>query len=124
MEDPTQPPAPLTNGNHGGPKDPENGTNYGVNLQVHGQILHNGGTPSMPPQQVYINNGMPPPDMVGLENQLRTMSMGHPSEQPRGPEEGLNDEYDDDGDNDEETSDEDPLKLFVGQVRHKLCSFV
>ena len=78
-------------------------------LDVNGQM-----NPVMPPQQVYVNTGMHPSNgMDGLENQFQALGMN-------GPPEHLYDMEDDAGeptDNDEEESEEDPVKLFVGQVR-------
>jgi len=67
----------------------------------------------MPPQQVYVHSGMHPQNgMADLETQFHALDMN-------GPPEHLYDLDNDAGeptDNDEEGSDEDPVKLFVGQV--------
>lgn len=122
MVDSIHPSAPIANGELVGSKEMENAANYSQNGHVHGQILGppaQNGAPSMPPQQVYLNPShqhIPTHhDMMGLENQLRAMGMD-PSD-PRGMEAQVTGEHVDEGDNDEETNDEDPLKLFVGQVR-------
>ena len=63
----------------------------------------NGG---MPPQQVYINTAMGYPPMAALESQFHTMTMNdiHHSAPPS--EAG-----------DKEQDGDQPVKLFVGQVR-------
>jgi hypothetical protein len=71
----------------------------------------------MPPQQVYVSSSGLSADVNSLEHQFHAMGMGHPNQETEGPDEGLDGDVGDDADNDEETSDEDPLKLFVGQVR-------
>jgi len=67
----------------------------------------------MPPQQVYVHSGMHPQNgMADLETQFHALDMN-------GPPEHLYDLDNDAGeptDNDEEGSDEDPVKLFVGQI--------
>jgi len=118
METPTQAPAPLVNGELGGAKETENGAAYVNNGHIHGQNVtasNSGG--SMVAQQVYVSSGLPThPGMVELQDQFMTMGLGS-SDPLRDPQDEVDDEYDLEGDNDEETSDEEPLKLFVGQVR-------
>ena len=125
MENPTQAPAPLVNGELGGSKEAENGAVYVNNGHVHGQsITTSSGGGSMLTQQVYVSSGVPTHSaMVELQDQFIAMGMGS-SDPLRGPEDEVDDEYDLEGDNDEETSDEEPLKLFVGQVRLALIGLV
>jgi hypothetical protein len=70
-------------------------------------VAMNGG---MPPQQVYVNTAMAHHDMVGLESQFQSLGMHE-----------VQDVSHHDGEEDEEgaegNTDEDPVKLFVGQVR-------
>jgi hypothetical protein len=125
MENPTQAPAPLVNGELGGSKEAENGAAYVNNGHVHGQNLTtSSGGGSMLAQQVYVSSGVPThPAMVELQDQFMAMGMGS-ADPLRGPEDEVDDEYDLEGDNDEETSDEEPLKLFVGQVRLALIDLI
>jgi hypothetical protein len=94
------------------------------------EALHHGGTylqhqllpaelneHSMPPQQVYVSAGMHHADgMAGLESQFQSLEMHGPSDHDQ-----LYDlEVDDAGepiDNDDDECEEEPVKLFVGQVR-------
>lgn len=120
MENPTQGPAPLMNGElAGGSKEAEHATVYASHGEEVGQQEMPQNTDlSMMPQQVYVTSGMPNhPEMVGIEEQFRSMGMVSSDHHRNLDTEGLEDEYDLEGDNDEETSDEEPLKLFVGQVR-------
>lgn len=120
MENPTQGPAPLMNGElAGGSKEAEHATVYASHAEEVGQQEMPQNTDlSMMPQQVYVTSGMPNhPEMVGIEEQFRSMGMVSSDHHRNLDTEGLEDEYDLEGDNDEETSDEEPLKLFVGQVR-------
>ncbi|KAI2489546.1 RNA recognition motif containing protein [Fragilaria crotonensis] len=119
MENPTQGPAPLMNGElAGGSKEAEHATVYASHAEEVGQQEMPQNTDlSMMPQQVYVTSGMPNhPEMVGIEEQFRSMGMVSSDHHRNLDTEGLEDEYDLEGDNDEETSDEEPLKLFVGQV--------
>jgi hypothetical protein len=120
MENPTQAPAPLVNGElAGGSKEAEHGAVY-VNLgdELGQQDMPQNSGVSMLPQQVFVSSGMPThPDMVGIEERFRSMAMASTDQHGDPEAEDLEDEYDLEGDNDEETSDEEPLKLFVGQVR-------
>jgi len=95
--------------------------NYGQEgSQVPSQNYHpptmNG---NMPPQQVYVNaNGMGHPGMTGLETQFQ--SLGFAQEDggydPNGHSQQNGDSATGD-DNDGEDTEDDPVKLFVGQVR-------
>lgn len=74
----------------------------------------NGGR--MPPQQVYVNGGVEGhmgPVMAGLETQFQ--SLGFQPEAGGKPHAGESDTAEED--NDETETEEDPVKLFVGQVR-------
>jgi hypothetical protein len=79
----------------------------------------NGGR--MPPQQVYVNGGsgvqeshhMMGPVMTGIETQFQ--SLGFQPEAGGKPHAGESDTAEED--NDETETEEDPVKLFVGQVR-------
>ena len=121
MEHPTQAPAPLVNGElAGGSKEAEHGQAVYVNLgdELGRQNMPQNSGVSMLPQQVYVSSGMPNhPDLVGIEERFRSMGMTSAGQHGDPDAEDLDDEYDLEGDNDEETSDEEPLKLFVGQVR-------
>jgi hypothetical protein len=96
--------------------------NYGLeNSQVTPQIHQpmNGGLP--PPRQVYVSEvvgGMAPPGMESLENQFQ--SLGLQQEQVMAPEHpgNTNENGEDLGSEDieGEEHEEDPVKLFVGQV--------
>lgn len=94
-----------------------------------GEDIHHGGTyleqqilptevsgQNMPPLQVYVNAGMHNANgMAGLESQFHSLGMNEPSDH-----EHLYDLEDDAGepiDNDEDEFEEEPVKLFVGQVR-------
>jgi hypothetical protein len=95
-----------------------------------GEAMHHGGTylpqqilptevsgQSMPPLQVYVNAGMHNANgMAGLESQFQSLGMNGPSDHDH-----LYDLEDDDAgepiDNDEDECEEEPVKLFVGQVR-------
>lgn len=113
MQDPVHPSAPMANGTIVGSsltKEQVEEATFGV---ANGQILPNG----MPPQQVYVNPASQQNNMTGLEDQLRNMGMVDPVEPQQEVNDGQDADLEDDGDNDEETNDEDPLKLFVGQVR-------
>ena len=69
----------------------------------------------MPPHQVYMNPGEIPPHMQdALQQQFKAMTMADPTPVV---ENGNEQPQDDDVDNDEEATGEDPVKLFVGQVR-------
>ena len=79
---------------------------------------------SMPPQQVYVSSvvpGMPPASITGLENQFQSLgfkqedSSGHATDQLTNS--GPNSEANNLEENDAEEPEEDPVKLFVGQVR-------
>jgi hypothetical protein len=120
MENPTQGPAPMINGElAGGSKEAEHGAVYANHGDELGQQdMPQNANVSMLPQQVYVASGMPShPEMAGIEEQFRSMAMVSTDQHRNLVTEGLDDEYDLEGDNDEETSDEEPLKLFVGQVR-------
>jgi hypothetical protein len=84
--------------------------------QMHSTM--NGGS-RMPPQQVYVNGGgvegshMMGPDMTGLETQFQ--SLGFQPEAGGKPHAGESDTAEED--NDETETEEDAVKLFVGQVR-------
>jgi hypothetical protein len=72
----------------------------------------------MPPQQVYVNGGVVEsshmgPVMAGLETQFQ--SLGFQPEAGGKPHAGESDTAEED--NDETETEEDPVKLFVGQVR-------
>jgi hypothetical protein len=70
-------------------------------------VVMNGG---MPPQQVYVNNAMAHHHMAGLETQFQSLGMSEVQDVSHHDGEG-----DDTG---EDGNDEDePVKLFVGQVR-------
>jgi hypothetical protein len=97
--------------------------NYGLeNSQVKAPQIHqpmNGDHP--PPRQVYVSEvvgGMAPPGMESLENQFQ--SLGLQQEQVMGPEHpgSTNENGEDLGSEDieGEEHEEDPVKLFVGQV--------
>jgi hypothetical protein len=79
--------------------------------QMHSNM--NGG---MPPQQVYVDN-MGQPNVAGLDTQFQALGI-QPEEGINGqghehdPEEDIEDEGNDEGGDGED----DPLKLFVGQV--------
>lgn len=64
----------------------------------------------MPPHQVYIETPMAPPDMIGIENQMQSISIGMPD---NGDE---SENYDQSLENGSA-----PIKLFVGQVSSKDC---
>jgi len=119
MTDPTQSTAPLTNGDAIALKDAEEAVSYTPNGHVHLQInpsdAHNVAQ-FMPPQQVYIGPVGIPPEMACLENQFHNMTMVPHDPGVALEEHEIDGEHVDEGDNDEETGDEDPLKLFVGQV--------
>lgn len=116
MTDHTQPTAPLVNGDGLAVADgeeiafPHNGHDY---KQIHSADAENG--TSMPPQQVYVGSPAMPPEMAGLENQFQSMGMDHADHGEDLEDQEGSDEHADDGDN-----DEDPLKLFVGQVPKSL----
>jgi hypothetical protein len=97
--------------------------NYGLeNSQVKTPQIHqpmNGDLP--PPRQVYVSEvvgGMAPPGMESLENQFQ--SLGLQQEQVMEPEHpgNTNENGEDLGSEDieGEEHEEDPVKLFVGQV--------
>jgi len=123
MTDPTQSTAPLTNGDSIAVKDVEEAGSYTPNGYVHGQINSSGVLNSaqcMPPQQVYLGVAGISPVMTGLENQFQSMAMVPPDPGVALDEPEIDGEHADEGDHDEETNDEDPLKLFVGQVPKSL----
>jgi hypothetical protein len=103
-------------------EEAELGGNYGhENSQVPPQIHQpmNGGL--APPRQVYVSEvvgGMAPPGMESLDNQFQ--SLGLQQEQVMGPEYpgNTNENGQDLGSEDieGEEHEEDPVKLFVGQV--------
>ena len=71
-------------------------------------VQMNGG---MPPQQVYVNTSMVHPHgMVGLETQFQTLGMNEVQDGVHHGGEG--DEHGQEGHGEDE-----PVKLFVGQVR-------
>jgi hypothetical protein len=67
-------------------------------------VVMNGG---MPPQQVYVNTAMVHHGMVGLETQFHALGMN----------EGQDDMLHDGEDGEEGNGEDEPVKLFVGQVR-------
>ena len=69
-------------------------------------VTMNGG---MPPQQVYVNTGMVRHGMPGLETQFQSLGMNDVPDVSHHDGEGT--------ENDEEGNEDDPVKLFVGQVR-------
>ena len=86
--------------------------------------MHDAMNGAMPPQQVYVSSvvpGMPPASITGLENQFQSLgfkqedSSGHGTDQltNSGPNSESNNLEETDG----EDTDEEPVKLFVGQVR-------
>eukprot|EP00934_Nitzschia_sp_Nitz4_P004564 Nitzschia sp. Nitz4//scaffold2_size372955//85058//86891//NITZ4_000383-RA/size372955-snap-gene-0.69-mRNA-1//-1//CDS//3329546656//4554//frame0 len=65
----------------------------------------------IPPQQVYVNTAMLHHQMMGLETQFQAMGMNETPEHSNG---GDDSEYlDNNGDG---SNEEDPVKLFIGQV--------
>ena len=95
--------------------------NYGLeNSQVTPQIHQpmNGGLP--PPRQVYVSEvvgGMAPPGMESLENQFQSLGLQQEQVMPEHPG-NTNENGEDLGSEDieGEENEEDPVKLFVGQV--------
>lgn len=89
--------------------------------QIPTQIEHamNG---SLPPQQVYVNPaiGMGHPGMTGLETQFQAIGFRQEeataSTEPSSTQTNPN-ENDGDDEGDEAEEEDDPVKLFVGQVR-------
>jgi len=87
---------------------------------------------SMPPQQVYVETNMGPPNGVaGLENQFQSLGIqsenggmvnGHDNNHHPGntatTADGENTELDEGDDIEGGEGEDDPLKLFVGQVRY------
>lgn len=119
MTDHTQPTAPLVNGDGVAVTDGEDSP-FQHNGHVHSSKQMNSpdaqnGIPSIPPQQVYVGSPVVPPDMSGLDNQFQAMGMSHVDHGEELEDHEGSDEHADDGDN-----DEDPMKLFVGQVRMKM----
>jgi hypothetical protein len=70
-------------------------------------VVMNGG---MPPQQVYVNTAMMHHGMVGLETQFQALGMNE------GQDGMLHDCEGDEG-GEEGNGEDEPVKLFVGQVR-------
>jgi hypothetical protein len=70
----------------------------------------NGNTNNMPPQQVYVNSDA----IAGLEHQFMSLGMNSGGENGEVQESNTNTaSSDNDG---EQNSDDEPVKLFVGQV--------
>lgn len=126
MEKPSEPAAIIRNGNHGVAQAQEVG--FIQDGPVAPQILPAAentmnGSIQMPPQQVYVQSAMPAPvhhDMAGLESQFQSLGMNATT--PEGPPQTGENGQAEEGDNDEEESEENPVKLFVGQVRNNGCS--
>lgn len=113
--------APISNGSHVVPQSLETDAKY--QQQENNNVLPpqpmNG---TMPPQQVYVNAPIdtgPHQDVGSLEAQFQSLGVNAPAD---GQGEGVNDEAGE-GDNDGEENDEEPVKLFVGQVRLQMQQF-
>lgn len=124
MQKPSPPPANGEQLPH--EEDPAADSNFvtDASTQVPPQMHTNGG--GMPPQQVYVETtgppaGGPPPvmpnDVSGLETQFQ--SLGIQQHQPGGGGDNAgHGEGDELEDIEGEGGEDDPLKLFVGQVRN------
>jgi hypothetical protein len=104
---------PTTNGEHPHDEDPAADNNFvtDASTQVPPQ-MHTSMNGGMPPQQVYVEN-----NMNGLETQFQSLGMGDDGvkghDDSQDPEDTELDEVNDEVGEGED----DPLKLFVGQVR-------
>lgn len=90
-------------------KDSPSADGYMHESQMHpvAAVAMNGG---MPPQQVYVNTSMGHHHGIpALEQQFQSLGMNEAQDVGHHDGEGP--------DNDEEDTEDDPVKLFVGQVR-------
>jgi hypothetical protein len=106
---------------------PEEAADNQQQQQQHEPQMHhamNGDSNRMPPQQVYVNGDieghssshmMMGPDMTGLETQFQSLGF-QPEAGGKPHNAGESDTAEED--NDETETEEDPVKLFVGQVRN------
>jgi hypothetical protein len=78
-------------------------------------ITMNGNSNNLPPQQVYVNGNHHNAMMNGLENQFHSLGMteGHAEDSH------TLDLEEEDNDGEEGGGEDDPVKLFVGQVRNR-----
>ena len=123
MQKPTS--VPTTNGEHPHEDDPAADNNFvhDASTQVPPQ-MHTSVNGGMPPQQVYVEN-MTPSNVGNLEAQFQTLGIQgddgvtkvHNHQSSEGDTE--HDELNDEG----VEGEDDPLKLFVGQVRKWLFRF-
>ena len=105
-------------------EDPASDSNFvtDASTQVPPQMHTNGG--GMPPQQVYVETTGPPApgmpnDVSGLETQFQSLGIQQQQPGAGGVDNAGHGEGDDDiEDLEDEGGEDDPLKLFVGQVRH------
>lgn len=73
----------------------------------------NGQSSDVPLDQVYINNGMHPSTVLGsLESHFQALNMNGQKESPY----DFEDHASEPTDNDDDEGEDDPVKLFVGQV--------
>jgi hypothetical protein len=95
--------------------------NYGLENSQDTPQIHqpmNGGLP--PPRQVYVSEvvgGMAPPGMESLDNQFQSLGLQQEQAMPEHPG-NTNENGEDLGSEDieGEEHEEDPVKLFIGQV--------
>lgn len=72
---------------------------------------------NMPPQQVYVHPGMGHPGMTGLESQFQALGFRQEEASSTEPSSTqTNPNADDEDDHEGDDGEDDPLKLFVGQV--------
>jgi hypothetical protein len=92
--------------------------------QMHNSTMNGECSSRMPPQQVYVNGDMDEghnshvmmgPDMTGIETQFQSLGF-QPEAGGKPHHAGESDTAEED--NDETETEEDPVKLFVGQVRN------
>lgn len=117
-------PPPTANGELSHEEDPAaDNFVHDASTQVPPQ-MHTNMNGGMPPQQVYVENniGQPPNTMAGLETQFQTLGMQQQDEgasndhdNNHSPPEGSVEH--DEGNDEGGEGEDDPLKLFVGQVR-------
>ena len=112
-QQPAKPPPPQIDGDSMPPDEKKESPSADGYIPQEGQmhsvpaVAMNGG---MPPQQVYVNTAMGHHGMTGLETQFHALGMNEGHDLEDGDiEDGM--------DNDDEDGEEDPVKLFVGQVR-------
>jgi hypothetical protein len=86
---------------------------HDASTQVTSQMHMNG---TMPPQQVYVES-MGPNKVAGLETQFQSLGIHGDDVNTHDNRQDDDDDIEDDDEDEGGDGEDDPLKLFIGQVR-------